>query len=296
MPPATPISASSDRRPTFGAVLAHIDAHPDDDLRLQRLSKLAGVSRFHFHHLFSAHFGVGVHRYVTLVRLRRAAYQLAFRQRLRVVDVAFAAGYESPEAFARAFKKAVGQTPSAFRARPDWSRWNAMNHHLTELRGRAATQASEAEVTIAELAPIRVAALELRTRPLRVGEALRSLIAWRIENRLPPGRSATYNVFHNPSGSSELDLCVATDRRILPNSLGVREKWIPGGRYAIRRHVGTNETLFEAAYALHKRWLPASGEQLGDGPLVIRRLSFFPDVAEHEAASEIFLPLIRSGP
>ena len=86
----------------FDDVFAHIDAHLDDDLSLARLARVARSSAFHFHHQFSARFGLAVHGYVTLVRLRRAAWQLMFRPRLRVVDVALASGYTSPEAFARA--------------------------------------------------------------------------------------------------------------------------------------------------------------------------------------------------
>jgi AraC family transcriptional regulator len=38
-------------------------------------------------------------------------------------------------------------------------------------------------------------------------------------------------------------------------------------------------------------WLPDSGESPGDFPLFFQRITFFPDVPEHEAATDIFLPL-----
>ena len=78
---------------------------------------------------------------------------------------------------------------------------------------------------------------------------------------------------------------------MLPNALGVKEKRLPGGRCAALRHVGTPGMLFDAVRSLHEQWLPTSGEALRDAPLVIRRISLFPDVVEHEAESEIFLPL-----
>ena len=49
--------------------------------------------------------------------------------------------------------------------------------------------------------------------------------------------------------------------------------------------------LFEAVRSLHVQWLPTSGEALRDAPLIIRRISLFPDVVEHEAESGILLPL-----
>ena len=43
------------------------------------LSAIAAFSKYHFHRQFSEFFGITVHRYVQLVRLKRASYRLAFR-------------------------------------------------------------------------------------------------------------------------------------------------------------------------------------------------------------------------
>src|SRR5688500_9405297 len=89
----------------FQKVLEHINMHPDDDLTLDRLSSIAAFSKFHFHRQFSLLFGLRVFEYVQLVRLKRASYQLAFRNDNKIIEIAFGAGYESHEAFSRAFKK-----------------------------------------------------------------------------------------------------------------------------------------------------------------------------------------------
>lgn len=73
-------------------VLDHIDRHLDDDLGLDALSKVAAFSKHHFHRQFTATFGLSVHRYVQLARLRRASYQLAFRDTADVTDIAMDAG------------------------------------------------------------------------------------------------------------------------------------------------------------------------------------------------------------
>jgi AraC family transcriptional regulator len=39
------------------------------------------------------------------------------------------------------------------------------------------------------------------------------------------------------------------------------------------------------------RWLPASGEEARDLPIYCQRLSFFPEVPEHETVADLFLPL-----
>ena len=95
----------------FQRVLAHIEDHLDGDLSVDVLSGVAAFSRFHFHRQFSALFGIGVHRFVQLARLKRATYKLAFRDRETILQIALDSGYEGPEAFARAFKQSVGTPP-----------------------------------------------------------------------------------------------------------------------------------------------------------------------------------------
>ena len=66
---------------------------------------------------------------------------------------------------------------------------------------------------------------------------------------------------------------------------------IPGGRCAVLRVVGNTDNLEPAALYLYRDWLPASGEEARDFPIYCQRLSFFPEVPEHEAVAELFLPL-----
>lgn len=280
--------------PRLAEVVTFIDAHLDGDLSVERLSKVARASSFHFHHRFSAFFGMAVHQYVKLARLRRAGLQLAFRHRMRVIDVALSAGYESPEAFARAFKRIVGQTPTAFREKPDWARFSKLDRRSSELRARPAWVSGEAcggAVSIELRAPIRTACLEVRGMPPRVGDPLRKMIAWRREQGLTPDRSQTYNLLYPPEEGGGIDLCVGTSKRIAKNAVGIIEKHIPGGRYAVARHVGTQRAQYDLLRWMKTDWLVESGEALGRGPAVIQRLRLFPDVPEHEAESEIALPL-----
>jgi AraC family transcriptional regulator len=58
-------------------VLDHVDQHLDGDLDLDALSRVAAFSKFHFHRQFTATFGLSVHRYVQLARMKRASHRLA---------------------------------------------------------------------------------------------------------------------------------------------------------------------------------------------------------------------------
>ncbi len=88
-----------------------------------------------------------------------------------------------------------------------------------------------------------------------------------------------------------MDLCVGVDRSIEANGELIEAGTIPGGRCAVLRVVGNTDNLEPAALYLYRDWLPASGEEARDFPLYCQRFTFFPEVPEHEAVAELFLPL-----
>jgi AraC family transcriptional regulator len=92
-------------------VLDYIDRHLDSDLDLETVSGVAAFSKFHFHRQFTATFGLSVHRYVQLARMKRASYWLAYSDAQSVTDIAMDAGYDAPDAFARAFRQRFGHRP-----------------------------------------------------------------------------------------------------------------------------------------------------------------------------------------
>lgn len=97
-------------------VLLHIQKHLDEPLDLDRLAGVAAFSPYHFHRIFRGMVGETVHGHVRRLRLERAASRLRHGDD-PVTRVAFEAGYESHEAFTRAFRDAFGQSPSGFRSR-----------------------------------------------------------------------------------------------------------------------------------------------------------------------------------
>jgi AraC family transcriptional regulator len=281
----------------FRKVFDHVDAHLGDELPVDALAAVAAFSKFHFHRQFTELFGMPVHRYVQLARLKQASWQLAFRDGMNVIDIALASGYEGPEAFARAFRKNVGQSPSQFRRQPDWTLWQANHEPLRQLRTtHMQTNFAASQVRIVDFPVTPVAAARHLGDPARIGDAVRRLIAWRKENALPPKVSATFNILYDnpettPASEFRFDVCAATPREVGPNAHGVAGQVIDGGRCAVLRHVGSDDLLAQAVHYLYADWLPQSGEEARDYPLFVQRVTFFPDVPENEAVTDIFLPL-----
>jgi AraC family transcriptional regulator len=278
-------------------VLDHIDRHLDADLDLDGLSAVAAFSKFHFHRQFTATFGLSVHRYVQLARMKRASHQLAYMDALDVTDIALDAGYDAPDAFARAFRQRFRQSPSSFRKSPDWEPWLAAFGPLDNARSKLMQKTfTTDDVTIRDVQPTKVAIMEHRGSPETLGDTIRRFIAWRRAAGLHPRTNPTFTVWHSegrPGQQDEysIDLCVGIDQPIAANGEAIDTGEIPGGRCAVLRVVGYTDNLEPAALFLYRDWLPASGEEARDYPIYCQRLSFFPEVPEHETVADVFLPL-----
>lgn len=283
----------------FQKVLDYIEHHSDQDLRVEALSAVAAFSKFHFHRQFSALFGVSVFHYAQLSRLKRAAHQLAFRQD-SILDIALDNGYEGADSFSRAFKNCVGQTPSAFRKQPQWDAWHAIYQPISTLRNQHMQASLDlSAIKVVDFPTTAIAAFEHRGDPHRIGDSIRQFIAWRKEHKLAPKHYATFNLLHNnpaevAAEEFRLDLACAinsADEVKVDAAAGIVIKTIPGGRYAVLRHHGSDDLLAQSIQFLYGVWLPQSEENLRDFPLFVQRVKFFPDVAEAETISDIFLPI-----
>ena len=95
----------------LNAALDYLEETLDREPDLARAAGLANCSPFHFLRMFEVVFGIGPGEYSRRRRLSRAALDLAAGG-AKVIDVAYRYGYETPEAFAKAFKRLFGITPT----------------------------------------------------------------------------------------------------------------------------------------------------------------------------------------
>lgn len=93
----------------------YMRAHLADDVRLDDLAAALHLSKFHLVRAFRASTGTTPYRYLTAVRLTRAA-ELLRGTGLPVREVARRCGWTSPSRFSTAFLRHHGSSPSAYRA------------------------------------------------------------------------------------------------------------------------------------------------------------------------------------
>lgn len=108
-----PIASSGSR---IDRVLDYLHAHYTDDLRIDRLARLAALSPSGFHRMFTRHTRLTLVEYVTRLRIGEACALLA-EQDKPIAHIAELVGYRSLANFGRQFKALKGLTPREYRAR-----------------------------------------------------------------------------------------------------------------------------------------------------------------------------------
>jgi AraC family transcriptional regulator len=95
-------------------VLAYIEEHLAENITVADLANVACLSIFHFTRAFSAAMGVPPHRYVSQRRLESAKVMIA-TGRASLREIALDCQFSSESSFTRAFRRAMGMTPAAYR-------------------------------------------------------------------------------------------------------------------------------------------------------------------------------------
>jgi AraC-like DNA-binding protein len=116
MPPEEVGWLAGTRDPAVGRALALLHEKPASPWTLERLGAEAGLSRSSLHERFVHFIGQPPMQYLTQWRMQLASGMLR-DSNAKVIEVALAVGYESEAAFSRAFKRAVGAAPGAWRKR-----------------------------------------------------------------------------------------------------------------------------------------------------------------------------------
>ncbi len=272
-------------------VIDFIGKHLDDTLDLDQLSQIACFSKYHFHRLFTAYTGLSLQQYIRWLRLKRAAHQLVVNKDSSIIEIAFNAGFESHESFTRVFKQTCGMNPSEVRKNMDLQTWEKPPYIMSNQGNKMI------EVTIKQMHARRLAVVEHRGDPKKLGESVNKLMTWakaQPSSVKPSAGEAFGFAYDDPNQVSpsefRFDLAIT-----IPNTLkltgDIKEKELPTGRYAIAIHKSSRDNISDTVYSMYRDWLPKSAEELGDLPCVFCYHNFDHEVAETELVTECWLLL-----
>lgn len=281
-------------------VLTHVRDNLDEPISLPEAACLACLSQFHFHRVFRVMTGEPLMALVRRLRLERSAVALRDTRR-QVIDLALEAGFDSHEAYTRAFRAAYSLSPSVFRRRPGASvLLNAPSgvHYappgvpVADFRTSHARKPSM-NVEITTLPRLRVAYVRHVGPYAECGTAWDTLCtALGCQGHLcGPVRffGLSYDdPLSTPASELRYEACITVDEGFRASG-EVQVKEIGGGEYAEVMHHGPHNRLSNTYDALLGQWLPRSGRQLRDEPALEEYLN-----SPENTAPEDLLTVIRA--
>ena len=97
-----------------GVVGRLVTEHLAEEISIESLAELVGLSSSHFAHVFKESTGMTPLQFVTRQRITRAQ-QLIRETSRNLIEVGLEVGYSSPSHFAQVFRRETGLTPRDYR-------------------------------------------------------------------------------------------------------------------------------------------------------------------------------------
>ena len=271
-----------------GKALWYIESHFGNEITLEDVATVAGVSRYHMTRAFADVTGHSLMRYVRGRRLTEAARALADGA-TDILSVALDAGYGSHEAFTRAFRDWFGLTPEAVRQEGNL-------HGITPLE-----PIKMEETVSASAPPVRFE----NGKVLLIGGIVQRYtcetsagIPSQWQRFMPhigniPGQidQVAFGVRWNGDEEGSFDyLCgiEVSDFSRVPAELAHLR--IPAQKYAVFSHREHISTIRSTWVTIWNTWLPGSGHELIDAPDFERYGPEF-DPRTGTGGFEIWLPI-----
>jgi len=264
------------RRELVADALDWIQRDLDTELGLESLAERAGVSAFHFHRVFRESVGEPPAAYVRRLRLERAALSLKYSRR-PVTDIAFEAGYESHEAFTRAFAARFGAAPCRFRAEESCGGIEIA-----------------AQPTILRIPPRRIACVRHVGPYDETGPAFEKVLSWAGRRGLLRGANllAVYwddqRITPPDRTRCEVGLYVNDDAT---GDDDVEIRHLAGGEHAVLRFQGPAQDRRQGYDLLYGRWLRERGREPANAPPYEEYLPFGGDLDALDLVADVHVPL-----
>lgn len=152
------------------------------------------------------------------------------------------------------------------------------------------------EVSIVTFPETKVASIMHIGSPAQEHETARKLIEWKIQNRLfDQAINRSYGLHYADPRTTDplqykVEFCLSIEGIVTENGAGIVERIIPKLRCACARDVGSRANNQAAKY-LVEEWLPESDEERSGFPLIFHYVNVGPSIKEHEAITDVYLPL-----
>jgi DNA gyrase inhibitor GyrI/AraC-like DNA-binding protein len=259
-------------------IIDYIKDHLTEPLPIAELARLAHFSPFHFHRIFRSVVGEPLHAFIRRLRLESAVFHVLHGPGVTLTRIALQAGFASSSDFSRTFKQTYGFSPRGL-TRDRLLQESKIRQDLLPNAGYGFGKLPDARnpdrfrVRLVDRPAQRIAYERAigSFEPQRVLAAFERLMAWGREHGLVPRAQLIGKTLDNPDitpmNKFQFDWCL-----VLPPghdldgdvSLGL----IPANRFAVVHCAGDLHKEERAWRYLFHTWLPGSGYEPTDDPLL----------------------------
>lgn len=292
----------SRRRPLYvervNAVIDYIEQHLAEEMTLSELAAVAHFSPYHFHRVFGVLVGETLNRFISRVRIERAATLLLQLPHSAVTEIAVSCGFPNPSSFARNFKEAFSMSATEWRAggylrheRTPPESYRDMIGDIGAIGERYGTISKRfdretghptwmircgdlepAMVTVEQLPALEVAYVRHTGRYQGMGEVFADmfnrLMTWAHPRDLVTPDARVLAVYHdNPDLTDDDKLRVSACLSVPTETSAsgeVGRMRIDGGTYGVGHFRLGEQDYSQAWFALVGGWLPESGYEPDD--------------------------------
>jgi len=272
-------------------VLHYIEANLTKKISLAEVAEVSCFSAFHFHRIFSGIVGETVNDYIARRKLECAVNLLIFKKDLSITQVAYDSGFSSSANFSKAVKLHFGFSPTEIR-NPEKVKDSKIgkisskygkdfnpsdlypNRITSDVINDSNLEGINMNIEVREMSSQRVCTFASQGgyAPEAIYGAWDKLIDWATNHGIKPEQQARFAfAFDNPV-ITPIDKCrydasivIAND---MPVNLPFKSSEIPTGKYAVLYYKGSPEETLKAQMSIYSDWLPNSGFEPDDFPLL----------------------------
>lgn len=271
--------------------LTYIESNLAQPLNLDVVSNHCHFSPFHFHRIFSGVMNETLNNYVGRKRLEKAVNLLVFRRELSITNIAFDCGFSSSANFAKSVKKYFGYSPTEIRSpKPDelpnigniFSKYGKKfnpNELYPSPIDRTLQNNNKINVEVKTIERKRLCKLGSKSgyESESLFETWDILNDWAELQGIP--EKSQYRLawcYDNPSLTAahkcQYEASIEIDDKVIVNQpFGVGD--LPEGKYAVLYVKGSPEDISQAQLYLFGCWLPDSGFEPDNLPMLERYLN-----------------------
>lgn len=280
--------------------LEYIERNLCTTLNIDDISKVACSSRYHFQRVFHALTGFTVTQYIKNRRLTLAAEELAATDK-RIIDISFKYGYESPEAFSKAFKRMHGISPSALKRLNGKIKAFPKISFQVSIKGECEiiyriVKKEEFKVFGAEFITTKVNDAAYREIPEFISKIFEDGTHNRINRVLGNPKGSLLDGFHydfKEDGTRKYMMGYEMPKAEISDEFMILQ--VPKRTWAVFEGHGTmpdNLIIHDIWRRIYSEWFPSSGFEQVEGPCIEK--NFWNDEKQSGYRCEVWIPVKKS--